>query len=541
MKFGPCPVREAAGGILAHSIALGGTRWSKGRRLTEEDVAALAAAGAGSVTVARLGPEDLGEDAVAARLGARLAAPGLAVTEPFAGRVNLVAEAAGLVTVAGEAVARLNAIHEAITLATLPDLARVAPGQLVAALKIIPYGVPAALVAEAEGALAAPPVMLEPFRLRSAALIQTRTPGFKESLLAKGAEAVETRLAGLGMRLIEARIVPHETDAVASALREARADLALILGASATSDRADVAPAAVLSAGGRIARFGMPVDPGNLLFLGDLGAMPVLGLPGCARAPALNGADWVLERLAAGLTVSSPQIAAMGVGGLLKEVPARAQPRRRTRHPAPREAVEVVLLAAGGARRMRGQDKLARPVAGEPLLRRAARACLSSRARAVHVVLDPARPERAALLEGLRVTTVEAAEAPEGMAASIRAVVRALPEDAAALVLAFADMPDVSAAHIDALIAAYDPEAGAAICLPRTPAGRRGHPVLFDRRFFEPLADLAGDRGARDILSAHADFVAEVAMPDEAVLTDLDTPEAWEAYEGRACAAGEGR
>jgi molybdenum cofactor cytidylyltransferase len=84
----------------------------------------------------------------------------------------------------------------------------------------------------------------------------------------------------------------------------------------------------VCVAGGTIARFGIPVDPGNLLFLGQLGGKPVVGLPGCARSPALNGADWVLERLAAGIDVTDADIAAMGVGGLLKEMPDRPHPRR---------------------------------------------------------------------------------------------------------------------------------------------------------------------------------------------------------------------
>ena len=73
--------------------------------------------------------------------------------------------------------------------------------------------------------------------------------------------------------------------------------------------------------------FGMPVEPGNLLFIGQRGAQSVLGLPGCARAPALNGADWVLSRVVCGLEVTGADIAAMGVGGLLKEIPTRPQPR----------------------------------------------------------------------------------------------------------------------------------------------------------------------------------------------------------------------
>ena len=116
---------------------------------------------------------------------------------------------------------------------------------------------------------------------------------------------------------------------LAEAVTQAEGDLVLILTASATSDPHDVAPEAVRAAGGEVTRFGMPVDPGNLLFLGAQGGRPVIGLPGCARSPALNGADWVLERVACGLDVSDTDIAAMGVGGLLKESPARPHPRER--------------------------------------------------------------------------------------------------------------------------------------------------------------------------------------------------------------------
>ena len=100
-----------------------------------------------------------------------------------------------------------------------------------------------------------------------------------------------------------------------------------MLTASATSDPQDVAPAALRAAGGHVEAYGMPVDPGNLLFFGTLAAKPVIGLPGCARSPALNGADWVMERLICGVSLTRADIADMGVGGLLKEIPTRPRPR----------------------------------------------------------------------------------------------------------------------------------------------------------------------------------------------------------------------
>jgi molybdenum cofactor cytidylyltransferase len=361
----------------------------------------------------------------------------------------------------------------------------------------------------------------------------------KESLVAKGAAAVEARLASLGIALRPAVAVPHETGATAAAVAAAPAgDMVLILGGSATSDPDDVGPAAVAAAGGRLIRFGMPVDPGNLLFLGEQAGRPVVGLPGCARSPALNGADWVLERLAAGLKVTGPDIAAMGVGGLLKEIPLRPQPRAgggAEPAPAGRPRVAAILLAAGAGRRMRGADKLLEPVAdGRPILRAAAEAALASQADLTVAVLPPGAEARRAALAGTGVEIVEAADWAEGMAASLRAGLRAVADRAEAVVVLLADMPEVGPGAIDRLIAAFDPAEGREICRAVSAAGEPGHPVLFGRRFFETLAGLTGDRGAREVLREAADFVTDVPTPGRGAVVDLDTPEAWAAWRAGA-------
>ena len=68
------------------------------------------------------------------------------------------------------------------------------------------------------------------FRPGRAALILTRTPGMKPSLLAKGAEAVGARLAALGQEMAAPVTVPHEAAAVAAAVRAAEGEMVLILG-----------------------------------------------------------------------------------------------------------------------------------------------------------------------------------------------------------------------------------------------------------------------------------------------------------------------
>lgn len=524
MKFGPCSVAEAAGAVLAHSVRAAGRRIGKGVVLGAAEIAALTEAGITEVTVARLAPDDVAEDLAAVRIAQSLLAPGLELTKPRGGRVNIVAKSAGVITLDVAAIQALNAVDEAITLATLPDMARVGAGALVGTVKVIPYAVPENVLSAAEAVVPAGAMALHPFRGGNAALILTRTEGMKDSLFQKAEKITRARLSALGITLSTVKETPHETAALTETLGQVSEDVVLILTASATSDRADVAPAALVAAGGEVTRFGMPVDPGNLLFIGVLGGRQVVGLPGCARSPALNGADWVLERLAAGMPVSGDDIAAMGVGGLLKEIPERGAPRQQATG-----QVDILLLASGASRRMGGEDKLLRALEGEPLLRRAARAAVNSGVGKVHVILPPDGAARRATLKGLAVNEVSADDWQDGMAASLRAGLSAVAGETQAVIVALADMPDVTSDHYRALATAAVESGGDTICRAVTETGKQGHPVLFPRRLFAELAALTGDEGARDILKAEGAAVRAVPTAGEGAVIDLDTPEAWEA------------
>lgn len=327
MIFGSCPVNECVGAILAHSVKLTNGRLRKGAVLTKDDARLLQTEGVTEVVVARLESGDLAENEAAQRLARSLAdAAGCKLTEAFTGRVNVLADGPGIARIDAEKINRFNLVHPMITVATVPDLHQVDADTMLATIKIISFAVPKAAVAEAaellRGAIrVAPPV------LKSAQLIVSEMDGVDGM---KGVEAVRARLARLNVELADVVRVPHRQDAIDDAIDASTADLKLILTGSATSDLYDVAPEALRQAGGQVERFGMPVDPGNLLFLGTHGATPVIGLPGCARSPALNGADWVLARVICGVSVTADDIAGMGVGGLLKEIPTRPQPRRRT-------------------------------------------------------------------------------------------------------------------------------------------------------------------------------------------------------------------
>jgi molybdenum cofactor cytidylyltransferase len=538
MRFGPIPPNEAVGAILVHSVRLKGFAFKKGRVLSADDVAALKAAGIGHVTAACLDPGDVGEDAAAARIAKAVAGSGLTVSAAFTGRVNLFASARGLCVVDVERLNRLNLIDESVTAATLPAFAPVEPTQMVATIKIIPFAAPETVVAAAE-ALAEGEALIRvaEFQPLRAVLIQTRLAGTKESVLDKTVGVTRDRLAALGGELADEVRVDHTEGAVADAIASARVsapDLLLIAGASAITDRRDVLPAGIGRAGGEVEHFGMPVDPGNLLLLARLDDMPVLGLPGCARSPKLNGFDWVLQRLAAGVPVTRRDIMMMGAGGLLTEIPTRPLPRASATETEPvmqrAPRIAALILAAGQSRRMGALNKMIAEVDGKPMVAHALAAVTASQAGPVVVVTGHDPDAVRAALAGHEIRFVHNPHYADGLSTSLRAGLAALPADIDGVLVCLGDMPRVTHATLNRLIAAYNPVEGRAICVP-TVEGKRGNPVLWDRRFFAEMQDLAGDVGARHLIGAHADQVCEVPMEGNGALLDIDTPEALRALD----------
>lgn len=494
MKFGPVSTDNCVGGILAHSIALGSKRLRKGRSLTDSDAQNLKAAGIEEVIVAVLEDGDIGEDIAADRIAKALLgdAEGLSQSAPFTGRVNLYAESPGLIELNPDAVLRINRIDPAITLATLPNMSRVSPRSMTATIKIITYAVPKHFVAAAEGA-AKGALRLRRIMLEDAGLILTETPGQKPSLAEKGKRAVQERLGNMGIRLVDTLVVKHETQEVRKALSECRGSIILVFTGSATSDTNDVGPAGLRLAGGTLHRFGMPVDPGNLLFHGTLGDRPVVGLPGCARSPALNGADWVLERLVCGIAINDEDFAAMGIGGLLKEIPVRPHPRVAAASSA-RPSVAVLALlfdAEGDASAM-------------------AAAASASDAESVHVIATDAVLANSDLTSRSNVAVMPSVNEFGKYAHGVRMGMKAVEVSADAVLVIRDDSPPPDAELLNRLIAAFSSADGREICCVSENSLRRGGPVLFGRRFFEPLSALQDEESVERLAADQREFVFEI-------------------------------
>lgn len=511
-----------------HSIRQGELVLKKGTVIGDAEIDALEAAGIKHIVVARIEAGDVSEDQAAADIAAAVAGDGARTDRAFTGRCNLFAETAGVLVVDIDAVNRLNRIDEAVTLATLNAYKPVVEGEMIGTVKIIPFAVAGSArdKAVAEAAKAKPVIRVAPYVVRKVGVVSTELPGLSPKVIDKTLRITETRLAPAGASIVAERRVPHDEAALTRAIDEVRkagAEMVIVFGASAIADRRDVIPTAIESAGGTIEQFGMPVDPGNLMLIGRIADVPVIGAPGCARSPKENGFDWVLMRLLAGLPVSRADITGMGVGGLLMEIVTRPQPRVE---PAAREGrnIAAVVLAAGRSTRMGAVNKMLAEIGGKPLVRIAAEQALASRAKPVIVVTGHQHEKVEKALGDLPVRFVHNPDYAEGLGTSLRTGIAAVPTEADGVIVCLGDMPQVDSGLINKLLAAFDPEKGALVVVPSID-GKRGNPVVWSRRFFNELMSISGDVGARHLIGQYGEALVEVPLKGEAALTDVDTPE----------------
>jgi molybdenum cofactor cytidylyltransferase len=534
MKFETLPLSKADGAILAHALRLPQLVVAKGRRLDVAQLASLRAAGVQEIAVALIEAGDVAENDAASRAARNLVGDGIVAKDAHTGRVNLCSTRQGILVLEARDVNALNRIDEAMTIATLPLHDVVEAGEIVATVKVNPYAVGEEIVASWEAN--AKPLTVVPFRPHRASLIQTLSSALKDSVLKKTVATTKDRLEALGSSLSTELRTPHSTKSLASAIRqrvEAGDQLILICGASSITDRRDVIPSAIVAAGGRIEHFGMPVDPGNLLLLGAVGNIPVIGMPGCARTPQLNGFDHVLRLLLAGLPIGPDQVVAMGVGGLLRPSPWRPArraiessckpaPSNESAAPAPR--IAALVLAAGQSSRM-GANKLRLSIDGKPVLHHVVDTISASGLTKIVMVLGHEAEDVRALFGETDIQFVLNEHYRQGLSTSLQCGIASLPPTIDGAMIFLGDMPDVDAALVKRMVAAFDPSAMRAIVVPRR-EGRRGHPILWGRQFFRTLIEnTAGDTGGRHLIGQNSVWVAEIDVDHDGIFTDLDTPE----------------
>ncbi len=322
MKFGQFDRNQAAGVILAHSLRLGDRTFKKGRVLDAADLRLLTEHGIDRLWGAVLAPGDLDEATASARLAALLAGHHLEVDAPKAGHCDLRAGANGLLRVDADAVTRFNRLDPEIKLATAPAWSHCTRGEIVARLKIIPFGLSAAQLERAAALLGEPGMRLNlaPYRPQVCHLIHTCQPHTSDERVLRTRDAIHRRLARFDNGLAALHRCPHSIEGLADSLQQVlrhSPDLILIAGATATTDFADVVPMALQQAGVVTRQHGFPLEPGSLLQTAETGKTAIMVLPGCARGDKPNGIDRLLQRHFCGHPAGSDEVLTWGCGGLL--------------------------------------------------------------------------------------------------------------------------------------------------------------------------------------------------------------------------------
>ncbi len=524
MKFGIFKPHEAKGAILAHSIILSsGKRMRKGLLIGADIIAQLEKDNIKELTAAMPQENDVLEDIAASLIAAQFKAQNIKIEDASTGRVNIFASINGIFRVSAEAINAINAVDPAITIATLKDYANVNQSRLVATIKIIPYAVNSDSLESVLALDTYKAMSLNEFKQKRVGLISTKSAGLKMTVMDKTTNALKQRLALSGSLIVEEQRVEHKSESIAEAVKSLKnkCDMLIIFGASAISDIADCVPKGIEKAGGEVIRFGMPVDPGNLMLLAKLGDMPVIGAPGCARSIAENGFDWVLQRVLADIEVSADEIAQMGVGGLLMETGARSHPRETKT--SSQNAIAGIVLAAGQSRRMGAENKMTVEVLGKPMVQHVVQAADQSKLESLSVVTGHEAEAVMKVLEGNKISQVHNPNYQIGLSSSLACGIGRLDAKTSHAMIMLGDMPFIKADMIDVMIAKADENPQCIIVA--THGGKRGNPVLWPRKYFDELQSITGDVGAKHILAANQDSVLEVELGEAASL-DLDTPAA---------------
>jgi len=247
MKFGPASPADAVGGVTVHTLRQGSLVLKKGTTIGAAEVEALTRAGVKEIVVVRLEDGDVSEDVAAAGIAQAVAGDGINVERAFTGRANLFAARPGVLVIDRAKVDRINAVDEAITFATLAAYKPVVEGEMIATVKLIPFGVEAKLRDAAVAAASGGALRIAPYVIKRVGIVSTLLPGLSPKVVEKTLRVTAERLAPAGATIVAERRVPHDESTLKDAIKELLglgAELVIVFGASAIADRRDVIPAA---------------------------------------------------------------------------------------------------------------------------------------------------------------------------------------------------------------------------------------------------------------------------------------------------------
>ena len=536
MKIEHLDPKESKGSILAQSYNLSERKLSKGTRVSKAIVELLNKENIKTILCAVPHENDMDEDAAAEAISNAIDRNRLYAEEASTGRVNFRTPALGVVRYNRELIKKINLVDESIAFSIVEHNQLLAKNDLIATLKIIPFFVSKIYVERVVTLLSKHEIFkIHRLEEKKVGFIQTYYDWQKRSIFKATSNVTRSRLDALGCLLEKETLIPHDHESLCSEIKssiDSGAQVLLISGASAITDRSDYIPKAILSVGGEIIQYGLAVDPGNLLLIGKIGGTTVIGMPGCARSPKLNGFDWVLQLLMANIPITKEELADMGAGGLLMEIASRPLPRALSKSVNKREKkIMGVILAAGNSTRMGKDNKLLRNVGDASLVRNTAVEMLNSDVDSCSIVLGYQSDKVAEVIKDLNISLILNPLWQEGQASSLKAALNTLDDTYSDLLIMLGDLPGVKSRHINTIIEEHllTNNRRSKITIPSF-NGKKGNPVIWGRSFFPDLSNLEGDVGGRALFNHHPAAINLLDMDDPAVVTDTDTPEDFENF-----------
>ena len=536
MKIKSLAPQDSIGAVLAQTYNLPGKIISKGTFVTNEFVGYFKTGNVKTILCAVPEEGDIHEDEAAEAISSAIDKNHIYADKASTGRVNFKSQSLCLVRYDRDFIKELNLVDESIAFSIVEHNQLLAEGDLIATLKIIPFFMQKKYVDRVIKILAKDELFkIHSLKKKEVTLIQTCFEWQKKSIFTATSNVTKARLEALGCSLKKEKLINHDYDTLRAIIRSSvknEPEILLVSGASAITDRSDCIPKAILSEGGEIIQYGLAVDPGNLLLIGKVGNTTVIGMPGCARSPKLNGFDWVLQLLMADIPINREELADMGAGGLLMEIASRPLPRALAKSVSKRETkVMGVILAAGNSTRMGKDNKLLRNIGDAPLIRNTAIEMLKSDLDSCSIVLGYQSDKVADVIKDLNVNLILNPSWKEGQASSLRAAINTLDSTYSDLLIMLGDLPGIKSSHINSIIEEHllTDNRKSKITIPSF-KGQKGNPVIWGRSFFHDLSNLEGDVGGRTLFSEHPAAINILEMNDPWVVKDADTPEDFENF-----------
>jgi len=313
-------VEALLGLVLCHDVrdAAGKVAAAKGARLDATLAAAVLEAAWDEIHLLAMEPGDLHEEDAGVRLARAVVGDGVEVKGYTGGQWTLAATRRGLLAVAREALADVNA-EDGIAVFTLFDGQPVEPGEVVGKAKVTPLVIAESTIAgvERRAAAAGGLVGVRAFRPTTVGVVARER--LEPRQRARFEAALAQKIDWFGSTLLPVRYAGATALGVAEELRALRRDgaaLLIVAGASAL-DPLDAVFGGLELLGARMERHGAPAHPGSLLWVARWDGIPVLGMPTCGMFSQATTFDLVLPRVLAGDVIGNREVAELGHGGLL--------------------------------------------------------------------------------------------------------------------------------------------------------------------------------------------------------------------------------